>query len=99
MRESLTSFETRITASELYLEGMCAISPETSGIKKVFIQLRPQPDQAHKQISIKVRIGNGHFKSMENCGVYSVPSLELIIRGFGLRTKLDEDIFYTQTFW
>ena len=78
MKESLTSFEERIASSALYLESMCALSPKKTGIDKVFIQLRPQPDKANKQVSLKIRIGDGLFKKKGNCGVYSVPDLELI---------------------
>ena len=78
MKESLTSFENRIAAEEFYLDSMCTISPNTVGIKRIFIQLRPQPDPSYDQVSIKVRVGDGLFRSPVNFGVYSVPDLKLI---------------------
>lgn len=78
MNKKLTALEERLAVSGYYLESMCSLSPQTTGIARVYVQLRPQPDSVHKQVSIKAKIGDAHFKSMKECGVYSVQDLELI---------------------
>ena len=93
MKESLTSFETRIAGSEFYLDSMCSISPEGLGIKKVFIQLRPQPDPSYDQVSIKVKLGDARFRTMDGCGIYSVPDLELIAGVEVLNKNQHEELF------